>query len=98
MKLTPASRPAREQALKYARNISILGFGITIAMIILMNYGGMNYLRPHATGVFVTGLFGIVIPLAVIMSNRKMRKFSKGIIFKNVCFHSTGWASENGNH
>ena len=85
---TSAARPARDQALKYARNIFILGFGITIAMIILMNYGGMGYLRPHVSGVFVAVLFGIVTPLTVIMSNAKMRKFLKELFLRNIWSYS----------
>ena len=72
--ITP-NRSSREQAIKVARNIFLGGIVTTAAMIFLMKFETIDYLRPHGNGMAIIGLYGVVMPTLVIVGNKKIRKF-----------------------
>ena len=58
-----------------ARNIFLGGIVTTAAMIFLMKFETIDYLRPHGNGMAVIGLYGVVMPTLVIVGNKKIRKY-----------------------
>ena len=80
---SPASQDfstRKEQAIKVARFVSLYGIFPAMVTIFNMSVSGKYGYRPHAsTGSFLT-IYGVVIPLSIIISNPKMKAFAKSLI------------------
>jgi hypothetical protein len=64
-------------ALKISRYVSIFGIFPTILSIIALSLDNIDSLRPHGAIAFMMSIYGIVIPLTLILGNKKLRKFAR---------------------
>jgi hypothetical protein len=64
-------------ALKISRCVTIFGIVPTILTIVALSLENIDSMRPHGVVAFMLSVYGIVIPLIFIISNKKMRKFAK---------------------
>ena len=55
-----------------------IGISKRVVIAILMRFG--KILHPHGTELFILAIYRIVIPLAIILINSRMRKFAKVLI------------------
>ena len=64
-------------ALKVSRLVSIFGILPALLTIIALTLENIDSIRPHGVMAFVTAIYGIVIPLIIIISNKKIRVIPK---------------------
>ncbi len=64
-------------ALKISRYVSIFGIFPTILSIIALSLDNIDSLRPHGVIAFMMSIYGIVIPLTLILGNKKLRTFAR---------------------
>jgi hypothetical protein len=64
-------------ALKISRLVSIFGILPTLLTIIALTLENIDSMRPHGVMAFVTAIYGIVIPLIIIINNKKIRVIPK---------------------
>ena len=93
---SPIHNSSKEQAVKFARLVSLYGlFPALVTMFNLSISSDYGY-RPHAsTGSFLS-IYGVFIPMSIIVNNPKMRNFARKfvqrqtqkIIFRLSCFTS----------
>ena len=71
------NKSSKEQAVKIARFVSLYGIFPALVTIFNMSVSSEYGYRPHAsTGSFLS-IYGVFIPLCIIVSNSKMKTFTK---------------------
>ena len=73
---------SKQQAIKTARYSCI--FGIFPALVMIGNVYLNNY-QPHGTTASILITYGIIVPLVIVVSNKKIRQFAKKIVKKHLC-------------
>jgi hypothetical protein len=78
-----SSKITKALALKISRYVTLFGILPAVLTIIALSLENINSLRPHGIMVFIMAIYGIVIPLILILSNSKLRKFAQNPKIKN---------------
>ena len=67
------------------RYITIFGlFPTCVTLVNLLFEDTFNY-RPHGSACSFLTTYGIVIPIIIILNNKKLRSFTTGLLKKNLC-------------
>ena len=72
-----------------ARQSLLLGLIITVLVVIMMASGQMVKFWPLGFMFIVFTVFGIILPLFIIIRNRKMKNFAVEIIIQKINFIKT---------
>jgi hypothetical protein len=81
---SPMKKSSKEQAVKIARLVSL--YGLFPALVTIFNLSiSSNYgYRPHAsTGSFLS-IYGVFIPMSIIVNNPKIKRFAKKLIYRQI--------------
>ena len=78
------SRSSKEQAVKIARFVSIFGILPALVTIFNISFADMPGYRPHGSSASFLVIYGVFIPLSIILHNAKLKTFAKSFIRENT--------------
>ena len=78
------NRSSKEQTVKIARFVSLFGIFPALLTIFNISFADMPGYRPHGSSGSFLVIYGIFIPLAIILHNSKLKSFAKSFIRENT--------------
>ena len=81
---SPIQNSSKEQAVKIARLVSLYGLFPALVTIFNLSISSDYGYRPHAsTGSFLS-IYGVFIPMSIIVNNPKIRNFARKFVQKQT--------------
>ena len=75
---------SKHQAIKIVRYISIFGIGPALITIANVYLNKNEMFQPHGSTASILISYGVVVPLVVIVSNKKIKHFAAELIRAKV--------------
>ena len=77
-------KSSKEQAVKIARFVCLFGVLPALVTVMNLNVSNANSYKPHGATIIFLLIYGIFIPLSLILSNRKIKNFAKEFANRNT--------------